>query len=178
MNVSAAPRVVLPVTVPIVDDPTDAVKKLFVVGSYDDGGTFSLVLEVYTEFDFFNHPKTIFNMNETGFQLNNEAGTAGTVIETRGAKDVHTRISSDRGENISIIACCSAEGRLLPPVIVLNGKGKKMHLAMIYQMVLKLFKRLKEHFALCKSCGRTVLIPDGHSSGRIETVLKCNARIS
>lgn len=49
MDVSAAPRVVLPVTVPIVDDPTDAVKKLFVVGSYDDGGTFSLVLGAFDD---------------------------------------------------------------------------------------------------------------------------------
>ncbi|KAK9694508.1 hypothetical protein QE152_g33493 [Popillia japonica] len=64
--------------------------------------------EVYTEFDLFNHPENIFNMEETGFQLHNEAET---VIATKGAENDHTLISGERGENIFIIACCSAEGR-------------------------------------------------------------------
>ncbi|KAJ3655793.1 hypothetical protein Zmor_014906 [Zophobas morio] len=57
-------------------------------------------------------------MDETGFHINYEAGA---VILTKGSKDVHTIISSERGENVSIITCCSVEGRFIPPVIIFKG---------------------------------------------------------
>lgn len=36
---------------------------------------------------------------------------AGNVIATKGAKDVHALMSAEKGENITIIACCNAEGQ-------------------------------------------------------------------
>lgn len=54
-------------------------------------------------------------------QLNNETG-----IATRGSEDVRTIISSERGENVSIISCYSPEGRFLPSELTFKGMlGKK-----------------------------------------------------
>lgn len=69
---------------------------------------FSLLSDVYTKFDFFDDPENVFNMDETGFQLNNEAAPVITV------------------KNVTIIACCSAEGRFLPSVLIFKGvRGEK-----------------------------------------------------
>lgn len=40
--------------------------------------------DLYTEFDFFDHFENIFNMDETGFQLSNDAGPA---IATKWSKE-------------------------------------------------------------------------------------------
>lgn len=138
---------------------------------------FNLLSDVYTEFNFFDHPENIFNMDETGYQLNNEAGP---VIATKGAKDVHTIISSERGENVTIITCCSAEGRFLPPVIIFKGvRGKKefgdglpagakvyMNQKSSFITSELFFRWLKEHFIPRKPPGKTILILDGHTSHR------------
>lgn len=138
---------------------------------------FNLLSNIYSEFNFFDHPENIFNMDETGFQLNNEAGP---VIATKGAKDVHTIISSERGENVSIVACCSAEGRFLPPVIIFKGvrekkefgdglpAGAKVYMNQKSSFITSelFFKWLKEQFIPRKPPGKTILILDGHTSHR------------
>lgn len=138
---------------------------------------FDILTTVFTEFNMFEKPGNIFNMDETGYQINNEAGT---VIATKGAKDVHTIISSERGENVSIIACCSAEGTFLPPVVIYKGVREKkefgdglpsgskvfMNQKSSYITSVLFLRWLKEHFVPKKPPGRTVLILDGHSSHR------------
>lgn len=138
---------------------------------------FNLLTECYTDYSMFTRPENIFNMDETGFQLNNEAGI---VIASKGSKNVHTITSNEKGENISIIACCSAEGRYLPPVIILKGVREKkefgdglpagskvyMNAKSSYITSELFFKWLKEHFVPRKPPGKTILILDGHSSHR------------
>lgn len=138
-------------------------------------GFFDLLQKMYTENNMFVKPENIFNMDETGFQVNNEAGV---VIATKGAKDVHTLISSERGENVSIIACCNAEGRFLPPVVIFKGQREKpefkdglpsgskvyMNPKSSYISTDLFFKWFRDHFAPRKPPGRTILILDGHAS--------------
>lgn len=136
---------------------------------------FDLLREVYTQNNMFNRPGNIFNMDETGFQINNEGGA---VIASKGAKSVHVLTSNERGENVSMIACCSAEGNFLPPVLIFKGVREKkefgdglppgskvfMNQKSSYINSELFFRWLKEHFVPKKPPGRTVLILDGHTS--------------
>ncbi|KAJ8939864.1 hypothetical protein NQ318_017142 [Aromia moschata] len=73
---------------------------------------FNLWNQVVTEYNLLEKPSHIFNMDETGVQLINKPGK---VITTKGTKDVHVLTSKERGENVSVVACCSADGRFIPP---------------------------------------------------------------
>ncbi|CAB3256885.1 unnamed protein product [Arctia plantaginis] len=64
----------------------------------------------------------IFNMDETGLQLNSRPGH---VLAQKGSKVVHTVTSTEKGETITVIACCNAEGTFLPPACIMKGKNKK-----------------------------------------------------
>lgn len=57
-------------------------------------GFFNLRTEVFTDYTIFEKPINVFNIDETGFQINNESGS---VLASRGARDVHTVSSSERG---------------------------------------------------------------------------------
>jgi hypothetical protein len=61
-------------------------------------------------------------MDECGLKMNNEPGT---VVATKGSRDVHHVASGERGETISLIACCNAEGKFLPPHYIFKEKRKK-----------------------------------------------------
>ena len=83
---------------------------------------FELLLTVLQENDFLGKPGHIFNMDETGLQLNNKSGH---VIAAKGVKDVASLTSAEKGETITVVTCCSAEGVFLPPVCIFKGKNKK-----------------------------------------------------
>lgn len=61
-------------------------------------------------------------MDETGLQLNNRPGY---VLAEKGSKSVFSVTSGERGETITVLACCNAEGIFLPPVCIMKGKNKK-----------------------------------------------------
>lgn len=63
----------------------------------------------------FDKPGFIFNVDETGLQLNNRTGY---VVAQKGSKDVHAISSGEKGETISVFACCNAEGTFMPPVSI------------------------------------------------------------
>lgn len=67
---------------------------------------------VLKEYDLFEMPRSIFNMDETGLQLNNE------VVAIKGSKNVTSITSGEKGETISLLSCCNGEGTFLPPYIV------------------------------------------------------------
>ena len=81
------------------------------VGSY-----FDLLTKTMTE-QLLHKPGNIYNMDESGLQLNNDPDH---VIAIKGSKDVHVRKSSERGETITVIACCNAEGTFLPEYCILK----------------------------------------------------------
>ncbi|KAI4457689.1 homeobox-like domain superfamily [Holotrichia oblita] len=67
---------------------------------------FKLLTETLTENNLLNKPLNIFNMDESGLQLNNDPGKE---IAVKGSKDVHVIKAQEIGETITIVAC-NAEG--------------------------------------------------------------------
>lgn len=88
----------------------------------DVNNFFTLLLEILTKNELLDKPGQIFNVDETGVQINNKPGK---VVATKGAKDVYSLTTSEKGENVSLISCCSAEGYFMPPVLIFKGKNKK-----------------------------------------------------
>ncbi len=63
-------------------------------------------------------PHCIFNMDETGLQLTTRKGS---VIAEKGSKRVPQLSSVEKGETVSVVACCSATGVFLPPYVIFKG---------------------------------------------------------
>lgn len=138
-------------------------------------GFFDILKTVYEEHQLFDKPHQIFNIDESGVQLNNKPGR---VIATKGAKDVHVLTSSERGENVTVIACCNAEGTFIPPVLIMKGVREKTEFSFGLPPGSKVFMNnkssyinaelflrwLKEQFLPRKCPGKTLLILDGHPS--------------
>ena len=66
-------------------------------------------------------PHCIFNMDESGLQLTTRQGS---VIAEKGSKRVPQLSSGEKGETVSIVACCSATGVFLPPYVIFKGKRR------------------------------------------------------
>lgn len=63
-----------------------------------DVNMFFKVLEKAMIFqNLINKPAAIYNMDEAGFQHNNDAGK---VVTTKGSKDVHSISSTEKGDTI------------------------------------------------------------------------------
>lgn len=136
---------------------------------------FDLLLEVMMEHDLLDKPDRIFNMDETGVQINNSPGK---VIATKGAKVVQSITSGEKGETMSVIACCNAVGNFFPPVVIVKGVNKKPEFqdglppgADVYMsrksayVNTELFQKwLEKHFVPRKPQGKVLLILDGHAS--------------
>lgn len=136
---------------------------------------FSLLESTLIELNLLDKPGHIFNMDETGLQLNNKPGQ---VVAIKGSKNVAAITSGERGETITVIACCSAEGTFIPPACIFKGKNKKKEYednlppgSVVYMSEKSayinstiFFTWLKEHFVPRKPAGNVLLIMDGHSS--------------
>ncbi|XP_043470210.1 MFS-type transporter clz9-like [Leptopilina heterotoma] len=139
------------------------------------GKFFDLLEHTLITNDVIGKPKRIFNMDESRVQMNNKPEK---VVVTKGAKLVQQVTSSERGETISVVACNNAEGRFLPPIIILKGVYKKdefldglppgsdayMNKKSAYINTDLFYKWLTEHFIPRKPAGKVLLILDGHSS--------------
>lgn len=136
---------------------------------------FSLLAEILAQNDLFDKPACIWNCDEIGVQLNNEPGK---VVAVKGSKDVHVVTSAEKGETITILACCSAEGQFLPPYCIFKGvyakpqhlKGAppgtviKMRKESAYINTELFMNWIREHFIPRKPAGKNLLILDGHAS--------------
>ncbi|GBP72390.1 hypothetical protein EVAR_88346_1 [Eumeta japonica] len=79
---------------------------------------FDLLITVLTDNDLLDKPYRIFNMDESGVQLNNKPGK---VLAKKGTRAVKSVTSGEKGETITVIACCNAIGNFLPPVLIIKG---------------------------------------------------------
>lgn len=136
---------------------------------------FDVLEKIIIEHDLTNKPQNIFNMDETGFSVNNEPGK---VIGEKGAKVVQNITSCERGEHVTIVGACSAEGRFLPPVLIFKGVYKKddwleglppgseifMNPKKAYMTTELFTKWFTEIFLPRKAPGTNLLILDGHAS--------------
>ncbi|CAB3236377.1 unnamed protein product [Arctia plantaginis] len=136
---------------------------------------YDLLIKVLTENDLLDKPERLYNMDESGIQLNNKPGK---VIAKKGAKVVNSVTSAEKGETMTIVGCCNAIGNFLPPVLIIKGVNKKPEFQDGLPMGSKVYmnkksayinaslfdKWLTEHFIPLKAHGKVLLILDGHSS--------------
>ena len=79
---------------------------------------FDQLSSIFDECDFENHPKAIYNMDETGIPLEPHPPK---VITQKGKKKVRYRISGQK-QQITVIGCGSATGQCMPPFIIFAAK--------------------------------------------------------
>lgn len=56
-------------------------------------------------------PSKVHNADETGLQLSNRPGY---VLGKKGERSVISLTSTEKGENVTIMGCCSAAGNNIP----------------------------------------------------------------
>lgn len=76
---------------------------------------------VLKENELWDKPHLIWNMDETGLQLDHRPGK---VIATKGSRYLHARTSGNR-ETITIIAAINAAGGTMPPHVIVKGKTRR-----------------------------------------------------
>ena len=76
---------------------------------------------LFTEKGLIDCPHQIWNMDETGLQLEHKPRR---VIAQKGAKYLQSRTSGNK-ETVTVIACINAAGEALPPHIIAKGKTER-----------------------------------------------------
>jgi hypothetical protein len=136
---------------------------------------FRLLRDVLVKNNLIDKPSCIFNMDETGLQLNNDPQE---VVAGTGSRNVHTITEKERGESVTVIACFNAEGSFLPPYCIFKGVYEvaahkkdlppgsviKMNKKSAYSNSEIFMDWLQNHFVPRKPPGRVLLILDGHIS--------------
>jgi len=112
-------------------------------------------------------------MDESGLQL---ASRSTEVIAEKGSKRVLQMSSAEKGETVSIIACCSAAGIFLPPYVIYKGvrrkkefedgllPGSEFCMTDTGYAQSETFQNFITFFLKFKPPGKTLLIMDGHRS--------------
>ena len=135
---------------------------------------FDMLEKTLLDNDLMNKPAQIYNIDESGMPLDHRPPK---VITQKGQKKVRSRTSGNKSQVI-VIACVSAVGHALPPLVIFDTKGlnhewtKEEVVGTTYGLSAKgwvdteLFKEwLVNHFLKYTSGGRPLLLVlDGHSS--------------
>ena len=80
---------------------------------------FDLLEETFTEYDLYDKPTAIFNMDETGMPLN---PVPPKVLSRKGTHHPVTRVSADDKSRLTVVSCCNAAGYTIPPMVILDRK--------------------------------------------------------
>lgn len=137
----------------------------FIVNDY-----FNKLEKVVSELNLKASPQNIFNLDEKGVRLNLHHQQS--VVAAKGAKRVHL-VSQEHGQNVTVVACASASGTVIPPMLLFKGvrykkyfrrglpPGSKVCMTPKGSMTGEVFVKCLDHFAKYKPCGPTLLILDG-----------------
>lgn len=136
-------------------------------------GFYDLVESNINELKIKDKPANIWNLDETGFALDPK-GVKGVALEKQ---KVHRTIMGSGKENISVMACCSAAGAMLPPMVIYKGeklwttwRGENDLPGTLYAVSKKgyinsdIFNDYFEHFCTKVKERPLLLIFDGHTS--------------
>ncbi len=82
---------------------------------------FDLLEETLTQNGLLDDPVRTFNCDESGFPLEHKPGK---VISAKGTKSLNLATSGDKAQ-ITVLACASASGYALPPLIIFDRKRLK-----------------------------------------------------
>lgn len=139
----------------------------------DVAAFFNLLEKILIEHDLLNKPLRIFNVDT--LILNNEFNE---VVTGKGLKDFHVLTEKHKLDNITVIVCCSADGRYVPPVLIYKGAQKKpefsdglptgsdvyMNKKSPYISTELFLKWFRTQFIPNKPAGTVLLILDGQST--------------
>ncbi|KAK9702135.1 hypothetical protein QE152_g30143 [Popillia japonica] len=78
---------------------------------------FKLLEQIMTEHQLFDKPSNVYNVDDTGLQLNNKPGQ---VVTVKSSKSVPIITSSEKGETISAVTRCNPEGSFLPKYCIIG----------------------------------------------------------
>ncbi len=73
------------------------------------------------ENDLLNKPHLLFNCDESGFSLEHKPGK---LIGERGVKHINSITSGDKAQ-MTVLACVSASGYSMPPMVIFDRKRLK-----------------------------------------------------
>jgi len=136
---------------------------------------YDLLESEITKYNLHDKPRNIGNVDESGLQMINSPGR---VIAQKGSKVVHKITTGEKGETVTLVAACTAEGRFFPPTLILKGKNLKpefqdglppgskvfMNPKSAYINSELFVKWFEEIYLPLKASGRNILILDGHCS--------------
>ena len=74
--------------------------------------------KILTKNKLHNKTSQVFSMDETGMQLEHNPTS---VLARKGTKAIPGRVSNSR-ENITVVACVSADGNAMPPFVIAKEK--------------------------------------------------------
>jgi len=118
-------------------------------------------------------PHAIYNADETGLQLHLRPGK---VLAAKGDKSVLQVTNSERGQNVTVMACCNAVGNFIPPMVIFKGvrckpefadgapPGSLIEMSESGYISADLFLSWLKHFNRYRLAGNCILIVDGHAS--------------
>ena len=143
---------------------------------------YQLLKTTLTEHNFSGEPWRIYNVDETGMPLDPRKPR---VITKLGTKKVRVMGSGNKHQ-ITVVACASATGHIVPPMVIFEGKNLKrewLHnevTGTVYAMSDKgwinapLFNKWFDHFLRHAPPGRPLLLLlDGHSTHyKLDTISK------
>ena len=133
---------------------------------------FTKLESILDELGIKQSPERIFNIDEKGCRLTLHHNQA--VLAEKGSRRVHL-ISNEHAENCTVVACVSALGYAVPPMIIFKGlrlkesyknnlpHGSIVEMANKGSMTREIFVRWLHHFSKFKPAGRVLLILDGAS---------------
>jgi hypothetical protein len=82
---------------------------------------FNLPATVLEEHDLLDKPHKVCNTDESGFPLKNRPQK---IVSAKGKREDVSVTNVERGENVTVVACFSAAGTYVPPVIIFEGIRK------------------------------------------------------
>lgn len=135
-----------------------------------------------TEAGTVSKPQMIYNVDETGCAMNNRQTQK--VVAKTGSKLVVKQTSVERGELVTIVACCNATGQYIPPMAIFKGKkfhkeweegfppGTRVSMSESGWINEELFLVWLQHFQNNRIPGCCVLVLDGHASHKSLPVLQ------
>lgn len=143
---------------------------------------FQKLRRAVTETGTANKPQMIYNVDETGCAMNNHQSQK--VVAKTGSKLVIKQTSVERGELVTIVACCNASGHYIQPMAIFKGKkfhkeweegfppGTKVCMSESGWINEELFLAWLQHFQNNRITGPCVLVLDGHASHKSLPVLQ------
>ncbi|KAJ4442643.1 hypothetical protein ANN_04232 [Periplaneta americana] len=134
---------------------------------------FSILKQVLNDYQLFDKPHCIYNMDESGLPLNNRPLK---IVSQKGKREIISLTNVERGQNVTVVACCNAAGAYIPPMVIFKGvrnsimykddlpPGSVVEMSDSGYRNEDLFISWRNHFTKFKPDDKILIIFDNHGS--------------